>query len=841
MEEEFFKGISLVLADLKSCNRQDVGLTLIDSNANETHIENSQLSIVNNFLNLENFQTFDIYSNNTLMPFNSSYNNYQKDENFLNTMSDSMSANLVTTLSDSNLLMSPRPQEPSSLLNSSNTSNLTKDLTTSQEIQTYANHSLSNHNNPSLNLDLPILEEPNSCTNGSHKSLVSSVTCLNTAQSIESPVAADLFNCLGIADSEIPMTAETLIETYGCGEKSSFGWNENSQFPGEFYGDSLKNSFLINSANEQLEIDLNQQQISIDLNLPVSKQLSDEFIPMDFFDSISQEFLNKCGTKSDHSSININSMVPLVPELVTQSESKVLKPFSSRESISTESLPFESFSSQSLKQKPESMQDSKIENSQSEIQSIETIHSSQILNDHSLDLIEEVKCYKCKLCDNISLLKTAILDHISNVHHFRLDQAQKPVAPTYLCSKCFDSFSSLQDCHQHMFFKHKSNQICLQKVNEKENDQRVGGGTGVGVEVRKLKTNNDINGQELKALNKMKPILPNNVQNLSLTSKPFIINAKNILSQRSQLTPSNQPLIRKKKIKREDGSSTCQYKGCNIRFKCSDNLQYHHKCHNESSSGFTCAQCDAMFDHWSSLAGHLWRKHLIDMELHKCDLCSYRTYSLSNLENIHKRIHFNERNFICEICKKGFKNHKQLINHRVKHRTELENGTAKESLSKHVCNLCDRTFNDSRLLRTHFDIVHKKLRPFICIDCGYSAASRSALKSHLRSHTGEKPFKCEKCNYTTSDHNSLRRHKMRHSGERPYKCPFCPYACIQSSTYKQHLRNKHPGKDQGLMFICSFCQFKTVNQQVYKTHLSEHKFKPLDSINNQSSLVQSST
>ena len=63
---------------------------------------------------------------------------------------------------------------------------------------------------------------------------------------------------------------------------------------------------------------------------------------------------------------------------------------------------------------------------------------------------------------------------------------------------------------------------------------------------------------------------------------------------------------------------------------------------------------------------------------------------------------------------------------------------------------------------------------------------------------------------------------MRHSGERKYRCPFCSYACIQSSTYKQHLKNKHPGLSEGIMFNCEFCGYKTVNQDMYGTHISEH-------------------
>ena len=36
----------------------------------------------------------------------------------------------------------------------------------------------------------------------------------------------------------------------------------------------------------------------------------------------------------------------------------------------------------------------------------------------------------------------------------------------------------------------------------------------------------------------------------------------------------------------------------------------------------------------------------------------------------------------------------------------------------------------------------------------------------------------------------------RHSGVKPYKCPYCPYAAIQSSSYRSHIKSKHPERQE---------------------------------------------
>ncbi|PSN32351.1 hypothetical protein C0J52_21637 [Blattella germanica] len=243
-------------------------------------------------------------------------------------------------------------------------------------------------------------------------------------------------------------------------------------------------------------------------------------------------------------------------------------------------------------------------------------------------------------------------------------------------------------------------------------------------------------------------------------------------------------------------------------------FDYHRRCHHVDK--YLCPECSQEVIHWNSLSTHLWRYHGIDMELFACDLCSYKTNSYSKLMNLHRRIHGDERPFLCDTCGKGFKNPKQMRNHKAIH-------TAKQKTAMGECDVCSRTFSSLRMLRVHKDNVHGKLRPHLCNYCGYSASSRSTLKMHMRQHTGEKPFHCDECDYETADHNSLRRHKMRHSGDKPYKCPHCTYACIQSSTYKVHLNTKHKGLETGLLFSCHMCSFRSVRKDNYLAHVAEHE------------------
>lgn len=134
-----------------------------------------------------------------------------------------------------------------------------------------------------------------------------------------------------------------------------------------------------------------------------------------------------------------------------------------------------------------------------------------------------------------------------------------------------------------------------------------------------------------------------------------------------------------------------------------------------------------------------------------------------------------------------------------------------------ICGSCDSRYSSKGLLKRHIETSHmKRERKFICETCSSSFYSKNDLMNHLRLHLNEKPFNCKYCNRGFTQTSSLIRHSRLHTGDKPFVCVTCQKTFSDKSCLTKHLLVHSDEKK----YSCHLCNKSLKSLYSLKIHIS---------------------
>ncbi|XP_008401040.1 zinc finger protein 343-like isoform X2 [Poecilia reticulata] len=222
----------------------------------------------------------------------------------------------------------------------------------------------------------------------------------------------------------------------------------------------------------------------------------------------------------------------------------------------------------------------------------------------------------------------------------------------------------------------------------------------------------------------------------------------------------------------------------------------------------------------TSSVGSERRSNTDTMKLSKCYVCSAVVKSQSL--NQHLKTHPGVKPYVCQRCGERFAQHARLRDHKMTHLVDhlkaRQLAGIKSRQKNFFCEICKRGFAELAFLKIHYK-AHRWEQPF-CETCGKHFTSEYSRKCHLKIHQRKraKPFYCGLCKKKFACHSTKKSHMKRHKEQEPilYKT-----WRETSKTTKPVNHRETPSADETL--FCRICKILFLYRTSYIAHMKSHK------------------